>query len=718
MSRTFQKSTLPVYVGLALASLTPGPARAADDPGAPPRKLAPVEVSADAPQAEPEGTAATGYRVRTASLGPLGNRPLEELPFAVSVTSREFMENLHANRPTEALRYNPAVNPEMGSNRNGDYFAIRGFINSSNQAIDGLRATVASGGWLEDKERVEVLNGAAAFLYGLASPAGMVNYVLKRPTETPFHTLTVGDYGGAQGFAHLDLGGPLDGEGRFAYRLNALGVGNGETGVDRESQPRSLLSAAVDWQVSADTVVSLDAARYHARVESLQAYFFVSNLSQAPSAPNAATNYSAPYSVAEQDDQTQGVQVKSRINDQLTLRANVRHGLMDQRYSGVRDRFVNNDGRYTQEMYYYRAPNVTHEDRGSVFADLQFNTGPLAHRLSAGVVGNWVRVDSAGTSTYNFPTSTVFSLSSPGLQANPNVNTGNPVYTTGRTQQISVILADEVRLSDAWSVLAGANRSRLNDRSYSGSNGALTSAYERQAVTPSFALMFKPQAGLMFYGSYNEALEQGATAPSTAKNAGEVLAPYLSTQYEVGSKLTLGQVDLKTALFRIERDSAYTDPSTQLYKADGRQVHEGVEFSFTGKLSPHLTLLGGASLLNARLTRTAGGSLDGKHPQAVPDKLLRLYGEYSLPEVPGLVLSAGLSHTGAMWADDPNTLKLPAVTTGDLGVRYTTTLGGYTTIYRASVSNVTNENYWTSKGGSMIYLGSPRTLGASATVAF
>lgn len=678
-------------------------------------ELPAVEVKAER---EATGSAADGYRSKSASVGLLGMRPLDELPYSISVTSSALIENLHANRATEALRYEPTVNPEMGSNRTGDYLAIRGFINSSNQAIDGMRANVAAGGWLEDKERVEILSGATGFLYGIASPAGMVNYVLKRPTATPIHSLTFGDYGGQQAFVHLDAGGPLDEAGRFAYRVNAVGVDSGSTGVEQERQPRNLLSAAFDWQIAPDTRLSFDAARYRYELQYAQAFFFVNNVARVPSAPDAAKNYSAPYSTMAQEYETQGVNLSSKINEYVTLRGGLRHGHADLRYSGVRDRFINASGDYTQEMMYYRAPNITSEDRGNLFADFVFQSGPLSHALTLGFIAGAQQVSSAGTSTYYFPASQVISVNTPTYQADPNVNTANPAYITNRTRQQNLVVADQISINEQWSILVGANRSGIDDRNYSSSNGSLSSRYDKQAATPSLALMFRPQAGLMVYGSYIEALEEGATAPSTAANAGDLLAPYLSSQYEVGGKFSLGGVDLKTALFRIEKESAYTDPTTKIFAADGRQLHRGLEFSFAGKISQHLTLLGGFSVLDARLTRTANAAMLDKTPQAVPDKLLRLYGEYALPDLPGLVLTGGLSHTGAAWADDLNTKSYPAVTVGDLGMRYLSQVAGHQTIFRVNINNVTDRSYWTSKGGSMLYLGSPRIVAASASFEF
>ena len=97
---------------------------------------------------------------------------------------------------------------------------------------------------IEDKERIEVLDGPAAFLYGFAAPGGTVNYELKHPPETTLNRVTVGDYGAEQGYAHGDFGGPIDKEGRLAYRINILKVDAGNVGVDGETHKRNVHRSA------------------------------------------------------------------------------------------------------------------------------------------------------------------------------------------------------------------------------------------------------------------------------------------------------------------------------------------------------------------------------------------------------------------------------------------------------------------------------------------
>ena len=675
------------------------------------------EVQVEVVVGNEEGTAASGYRTSKATVGLLGNQSLQDTPYSISVVPSALIENIQASNATDALRYDPRVNPDMGSNRSGDYFTIRGFVNSSNQAIDGMRSELAYG-ILEDKERIEVLSGATSFLYGLASPAGMINYVLKRPTIDPQLKVTVGDGGGTQLYTHIDAGGPIDAEGRFGYRLNQLGVDDGNTGIDVVTRGRYQVSGAFDWHLAPTTTLSLDASRFHDKLDHAQAYFLVGAVTGIPDAPDAAENYSAPYSYTERTYDTFGLKLVHEINSALSLRSQFRHGRSEQMYMGIRNQWVDDSGRYNQQMYYYLAPNVTQTNQGNLFLDARFATGPVTHQATLGYNLDSIEEFSAGTKRYYFPASRLFSMSDPGYSVDPDVATSGHAYVSREVWRESLVLADELGLGDHWSLLLGASYVSIDDENYSTSNGDRTSDYDDGAVTPSLALMFKPNPQTTVYASYIEALEEGATAPSTAANADEVLNPFRSNQYEVGAKVRFAGMDLNTAFFRIDKAAAYTDPVTKVYSDDGREVHQGLEVSFSGKVTERLTLLGGFSVLDATIEKTSTAAVEGKTPQAVPDRVARLYGEYALPQVPGLIVTGGLSYTDRIWANDANTLSLPSVVTADLGLRYQTTLAGKTTTWRLGVTNLTDESYWTTKGGSMLYLGSPRTLAASVAVEF
>jgi iron complex outermembrane recepter protein len=82
---------------------------------------------------------------------------------------------------------------------------------------------------LTDLERIEVLKGPQATLYGFDALGGVINYVTKAPTETP-QVYFSGDYGSYQKFkATAAVSGPLLAEDRLYGRLAVASRGSGGT---------------------------------------------------------------------------------------------------------------------------------------------------------------------------------------------------------------------------------------------------------------------------------------------------------------------------------------------------------------------------------------------------------------------------------------------------------------------------------------------------------
>ncbi|KKB60740.1 hypothetical protein WM40_27445, partial [Robbsia andropogonis] len=71
---------------------------------------------------------------------------------------------------------------------------------------------------MEAFERVELLKGLSGFMYGFGSPGGIVNYVLKRPTEKRFTTLTAGYESDGVFAEKLDTGGRAGPNAQLGYR--------------------------------------------------------------------------------------------------------------------------------------------------------------------------------------------------------------------------------------------------------------------------------------------------------------------------------------------------------------------------------------------------------------------------------------------------------------------------------------------------------------------
>lgn len=643
-----------------------------------------------------EGTAADGYRAKTiSSVGALGRMSLQDTPFSMSVVSRELMQNIQAQSPDDVYKLNPSTRtttPQITSW--SPAVNIRGF-DGYNTAEDGLRRAYNHAAVLEDKERVEVLNGLSGFLYGAAQPGGMVNFVYKRPTVERLNSVTFGNYGGSQAYVHGDFGGRIDEAGKAGYRLNVVKQ-DGGTAVEDQKINRQLLSAAVDWQVTDKLLLELNGVYNQYKTSGTSAYWYFDGVKHG-SAPDAKRLWGQPWVDDEFENTKLMGKLTYRLNDTLTLRGAYMRDYLDRLGAEHTINVVSTPGSYEQTRTRSGRTKDVY-DAASALADISVNTGSVAHTVTLGYTmysDKYWNSPSQFNTGYQGP----YSFTAPTYVPEPDFppSVGDPEYG-GRDLNKNYLIGDNITFNDRWSMLVGTNHSVIQ-----------SGAYNKSRNSPSVSLVFKPLPWLSSYASYIEGLEIGGTAPDGTSNAREVQSPMVSRQKEIGVKASVGKLLLTGAIFDIEKAYEFTD-SDNVYTQNGRQNHQGVEFNVSGKLGDKWTVVSGVTALDAKVK---GSEFDGNSPMNVARLVAKVYAEYALP-LPGLSLTGGLYYTGKQWADAANTDRLPGVTTADIGLRYATQVSGKPLTLRLNISNLADKSYWLNS----YYVGAPRSVAFSAQVQF
>jgi iron complex outermembrane recepter protein len=669
----------------------------------------------------PEGAASEGYRVDKVSVGPLGEVSEKDAPYAISTVSSEMIENTMATNTAEAVKYLPTVQVTTGGSQITPYFAIRGFSASTwtyNIALDGMRSFDIYEP-LEDKERIEQLSGTNSIFYGITNPAGIVNYVLKRPTGISLARLSVDNYD-QQFYTHLELGGQVKkafGK-ELEYRLNLLYGDAGEAGVEHQTQERYLASGAMDWHTGKYTTVSLDASWSKRDLDYAQPLFMPSTASGVPAAPDTNKNWGAPYTGAWDTTTRVGLKVATRLTDVFSLRSNYRFTDIKRRYFLNRIVFQNK-----ALSYRWRVDSQTLADtyvpQFNLYADAKFTTGPVRHVVTFGGSVDYFDTDNNGYRGTTYPTiypATLYGTPSYRPYTLPPAGTSTAQTTTYE----NALIVDRIEIGKHWAALAGGSLSRVNDRltSVTAANVSSVTKYDDYAFTPNVALSFKPINAVTTYYSFGQGLQEGSVVPSGSTNAGTIFSPFVSNQNEIGVKTQFSRVNANVALFRIQQANQYTTTSNSLttYHQDGRTINKGAELTVSGKLTDSLTFNGGYTLTDAKIDKTSSTALQGKVAQGAAEQTGRLYLEYALPAIRNLILTGGVSFTGNTWVDASNTMSVPVAHPADAGLRYQTRLFGRDTVMRLDLNNFTGENYWTTRSG-ILYPGSPRIVTGSITVA-
>lgn len=670
-------------------------------------------------------------------IGILGNKAAENVPFAVKSYNSALILNQQPQTLGQVLDNDPSVRTSYGFGNAAEQFVIRGFALAGDDiGFDGLygitpRQLIAP----ELYESVQVLNGSSAFLNGAApggtAIGGSVNLTPKRAGTRPLTRIT-GNYTSSAHFGgSFDFSRRFGANGEWGIRINGA-ARRGDVAIDNEFRSAYLLGGAIDYN-SGPLRLSLDLAYQKVRINGLRPKLTLpATITAIPAVPRAEANYGQPYYFTNLRDIYGEFRAEYDLADNVMAYAafGARDGSEDGYYSTLS---LLNATTGAASVSGSRIPRTDNNEALQAGLRVKLAAGGITHEFNVGGSMNWLvnrnafefYAISSGTNNIYNPVV----VPQPATVTSRGGNMSNP-FPISRTRLLSTFASDTLGFWDDRILLTGGLRlQQIVVKSYSNATGLQTAEYNTDAVTPVVGLVVKPVKGISLYANRIEALVQGATAPAMSGgfnivNVGEVLAPYKSTQYEVGGKLIMSKVTASLAFFTTERQTQIlvrvpTPANSARFEASGRQRNRGIELSIQAEPVQGLRIITGGSIIDARLRRQTNGLNEGNKVAGVPDYLINGNVEWDLPFVPALTLTGRVVHTGEQPANNTNTLSLPAWTRFDLGARYVALIADKPVTFRFSVDNVANKRYWATAFDSSrpdLLQGAPRAFKASASI--
>ena len=671
---------------------------------------------------------AGGQVARGGRVGLFGALNVMDTPFASTSYTEALARNQQARSVGDVLQNDPAVRVSKGFGNFQELYVIRGFpVYSDDMTYNGLygilpRQFVAA----EFLERVEVFHGATAFLNGAApggsGVGGAFNLTPKRAPDAPLNRLTAGLDGESELYLAADLARRFGVDGDWGGRLN-IARRDGEAGVEGEDRQLTAIGLGIDRRG--------DRARFSADLGWQDHHIdaprpTVTPAGAVPAAPSADGNFAQPWTYTDEEQLFGVARGEFDLSDSVTAWA-----AFGGRQGKEANVLANPTAQPNGTLSAYRFDNAREDTiwSGDVGVRATVTTGPVEHRL----VGSASQVQSKSRNAYAFSNFGGFAsdLYAPVAVAPPAADffvggdLSNP-HVTERVDNASLAFADMMSFMDGGLLItAGARYQEIETRTYDYNTGAPLSSYEGDAVTPVFAVVYKPIEQISLYANYAEALIPGQIAPALSggvpvSNAGEALDPFQGEQVEVGMKYDVGRFGGSVSLFRSTLPSAYVENG--VFAANGEQENTGLEIAFFGEPRDGLRVLGGWTWLDAELTRTAGGALDGNRPIGTPELQGNVNVEWDVPQVGGLTLEGRLVYTGEQPVNAANAVELDSWTRFDAGVRYAADIAGRPVTLRARVENLADEDQWVAVGGypgaNYLTLGAPRTLRLSLSTDF
>ncbi|WP_027523793.1 TonB-dependent siderophore receptor [Bradyrhizobium sp. Ec3.3] len=662
-----------------------------------------------------------GYVANRSSSGTKTNTPIMETPQSVSVIGAEEIRDQKPNKLDEVLRYSAGVRAgTFGADTRNDWWLIRGFKSDDvGLFLDGMQLFYTSyASWkLQplNMERVEVLRGPSAVLYGGSSPSGIVNVISKMPPSEPIRYIETGVNNFGNAYVGFDVGGPVatsPENGKLFYRVVGQ-VQNGGTQVDFTPDNNYFIAPSVTWKPDADTTFTVLASASKQDTRGINFLPYQGTVTNAAFGRIPTSTFLGDPSIDKftREQEMLGYQFERNLNDSLTFRQNARFAHVDVTYRGLVANGYSNATTGDIARYNWYAKDTANQANLDNQLEYRFDTGLLKHTMLFGVDLRGYQIDDY--QQFQFGTTPSINVFSPVYGLNVPFTNG-PFRNFLITQkQAGTYLQDQIKLGNFTLVVSGRN-DWVETTQAARDTGAIVASRDDSRFSGRAGLIYNFDNGLAPYVSY--ATSYNPVIGLNANN--QLLLPETGKQVEVGLKVQPKWFDgyFTVSAFDLKRQNALTtDPSNALLQNQtGEVTSRGIELEAVANVTKELKLIGAFTSYHLFTSKDLDSSLIGKTPTNTPELLASGWADYTFKEGPlaGFGFGGGVRYVGSSWADTANTLEVPAVVLGDLALHYE--WQNWRTAL--NVINVTDKNYVAScASATSCFYGDRRRVTASVS---
>lgn len=585
---------------------------------------------------------------------------LLDTPQSVSVVTNDDLRDRAAASSKDALAYTPGIITGQGEGRR-DEFYIRGFYSPRDTLLDGMRDDSLYFRDLATTDRLEVIKGATAALYGRGAAGGLINRVTKKPQvkQDQEVSLTLGS--NQQRRLSLDAGGALN-EQVNARLISAYDAGNSYRDVVEHK--RTLLAPSLAWNISPATQVLVQTEFQR---EDHTPDRGIPSLNGRAVDTEPGTFYGEKFDFTRTDSDLLRVRLTHQFSQNLKLSNHLQYSRTDLDGVNTRNRRVNANGTVSRQITYFpiQQKNLTNQ------TELSYTVAN--HLLLAGLELSQQQRDSLVRQTGTaFPVDLYRPqpvLTAPDFRSLPAA-----IDMNFKADTAALYLQDQIMVSDAFSVLLGARFDQFRQKQTNHLRGDQLSERTDHLFSPRIGLSYKPSSEQTVYFTASRSHQPaGGDLLYTGSQPFQDVKPMQTDLQEIGLKQEwLNQRLLTTiALFRVEQSNQLTadpsDPAGLRQLQIGRQRNQGLELEVLGRLTASTSVHASYTYNDAKIVASNDVRV-GNRAEMTPAHNASLWLKQTF--LKHWNAGIGIVAHSEQYALTDNTVRLPGYARADLALSY------------------------------------------------
>jgi iron complex outermembrane receptor protein len=646
-----------------------------------------------------------------------------DIPQSVSTVTGELIHDKMEFTLKDAVTDVSGVNQYSGY----DEYTIRGFRAENPRCINGLRGynTSFASSMLVNIDRIEVIKGPVAALYGNCDPGGTINLVTKKPLNHTVGQLDI--FGGSWNHFRIegDITGAINSDKSLLYRLNA-GFDQKNSFRDQQFGKSYQIAPSISYIPSEKIRINLDFSLTHIKGVLDRGQPGFDNDPDLRATP-VNLSISQPGNHLNEIDLATVLSFSYKINNRLSFNVGYLNYLTSQQvgehgfngyitpdsinlYYSAWDYHTVTNTLTSYFTYLIKTGNFSHKlllgydfVKSQVTLSQQYFELPDQFGIGSGIVGTF----SLRNPLYDQVPVSTYQLSD--FNGKNSVVDANVYHTQG------VYLQDEVGFG-RFKMLAG-----IREEFYKGDGEDAAESLNQHVFLPRLGIVYSLNKDLNVYGTYNKGFDPFEVA-SEAQVFDAPFKPVISELFELGIKGNFFQNKLGATLAfynLIVNNVAVNanDPSNpNLFIQQGQNRSRGFEMEANGNINPNLSIMISyafdlATVTSAKVLSEVGSAVANAPKNAGSTWIKYDFGK-EVEKGPGI--SIGYSFASERNTLDPSTV-LPGYFVLNGSFHY-----GFKHISAAIlVNNILDKTYWIGAYNNVNkWPGAPRNIMVNLTYRF